>query len=59
MDLLLRPVTSEDTTLLRRMADSYWDELMPTASTVRTEEARSEYYRDRFGDGKSQTMSLN
>ncbi|MFC1525594.1 GNAT family N-acetyltransferase [Candidatus Latescibacterota bacterium] len=41
--------------LLRRMADSYWDGLMPTADTVRTPEVRSSYFEARFRDESSQT----
>ena len=53
-DILLIPVEDRDTRLLRRMADSYWDELMPTADTVCTPQARSAYFSERFGDKSSQ-----
>ena len=55
-DLLLRPVEDEDLPHLRAMADAYWEELMPTADTVRLAEARPNYFTSRFTDPASQTF---
>jgi len=55
-DVHLRPVDDHDTPVLRRMVDSYWDELMPTADTVRTPVARSTYFATRFDPKQSQAF---
>ena len=54
-DPVLRPAIAEDAHLLRQLADTYWDGLMPTAPNVSSPEARSSYFISRFGDGTSQT----
>ena len=55
-DLALELVADDDLPRLRQMADAYWDELMPSADTVRTPQSRSRYFTGRFGDGASQTF---